>query len=121
MYEIKTSDYVKTYDILVDGNSWTMKAPGAGDELAMSQATRRAKLLEKKIEDGSAVESDFDLYDKLESKIFSMFEKIFNDGTSENTSVKNWVSATPISVINDIFEDIKKQIGKNGKESVQTS
>jgi hypothetical protein len=114
MYEIKTNNYVKAKKILVDGNEWTMVAPGAGSELALSQAQRRAKLLDTKIEAGTAVESDYDLYDALEKKMMDIFKAIFKDGTQGNSQVNAWLESTPMAVIYAIMEDIKKQAEENG-------
>lgn len=118
MYEIKTSNYVKSKKILVDGNTWTMTVPGAGDELALSQAQRRMKMLQSKLESGTATESDYDLMDKLESRTYDMFVKIFKDETKDNSQVKEWVNATPLEVIGAIFQDIKKQAEENKDDTV---
>jgi hypothetical protein len=109
MYEIRTSSYIKSKKILLDGNEWTMTAPGAGDELALGQAQRRSQMLQKKIEAGTASEADYDLYDKLEASMFKLFSKIFRDGTTNNTQVDKWLNSTPMIVINAIMEDIKTQ------------
>lgn len=106
---IKTADYLQEKHIEVDGNDWTIRLPGAGSELRLSQANRRIKLLDKKIADGTAKESDFDQYDRLENLTLEMFEKMFNDGTTENKTVKDWVRNTPLVVIMAAFEEIKKQ------------
>ncbi len=115
MYEIKTSNYVSSKKILVDGKQWTLNAPGAGDELALGQAKRRSEMLEKKVQAGTASESDYDLYDKLEIRMFKLFTKIFRDGTEDNSEVSAWLESTPISVIYAIMEDIKRQ-AENGQE-----
>jgi len=106
---ITTSDYLEQKNILVDGNSWTIKLPGAGTELRISQSQRRIKLLDKKIEDGSATEADFDLYDKLENGTIELFQNMFNDGTETNQTVIEWVETTPLAVIVAAFESIKSQ------------
>ncbi len=110
MYEIKTADYIKTFKIIVDGKEWTVKRFGAGYELSLSQATRRLKLLGKKIENDTAIDEDYDQYDKLEQKVTSIFSDIFNDGTENNTSVKKWVEETPSDVLMKIFQDVTKQL-----------
>lgn len=109
MLEIKTDKYIKVKKILVDGNEWTMKVPGAGDELAMSQATRRIKQLDAKIEAKTATDADYDKYDQLENDILERFTNMFQDGTPENNQVKAWLSATPMVVVQMAIEDIKKQ------------
>jgi hypothetical protein len=109
MYEIKTSNYIKSSKILVDGKEWTMTPPGAGDELALNQAKRRAELLEKKVQNGTATEEDYDTYDKLENRMYSVFQKIFSDGTPDNSAVTAWLDSLPMVVIMAILEDIQKQ------------
>lgn len=108
-YEIKTNDFVTTKKILVDGKEWTMTAPGAGDQLMLGQAQRRTEMIQKKVEAGTATEADLDMYDKLEDRMFSMFARVFKDGTPENTEVKEWLNSTPLVVIYAIMEDIKRQ------------
>lgn len=112
---ITTSDYLEEKHILVDGKDWLIKLPGAGTELRISQSQRRMKLLDKKINDGSATEEDYDLYDKLENNTLTVFENMFNDGTPENESVRQWVQDTPMGVIMAAFEEIKKQAEENKK------
>jgi hypothetical protein len=112
---ITTSDYLEEKHVLVDGRDWVIKLPGAGTELRISQAQRRMKLLDKKINDGSASEEDYDLYDKLENNTITVFENMFNDGTTENESVKQWIQETPMGVIMAAFEEIKKQAEENKK------
>jgi hypothetical protein len=107
--KITTSDYLKDKHVLVDGNDWTIKLPGAGTELRMSQSQRRMKLLDRKIENGSATDDDLDLYDKLENESMDMFYQMFNDGSETNKSVKEWIISTPLSVIMAAFKEIKRQ------------
>lgn len=109
MYEIKTSNYVTSKKILLDGQEWTMTAPGAGDELALGQAKRRSEMIEKKIQAGTASDEDYDTYDRLEDRIFKLFAKIFRDSTPDNSQVAAWLDATPMAVIYAIMEDIQKQ------------
>jgi hypothetical protein len=112
MYQIKTSDYTKVYDIEVDGEHWQMKSPGAGDELIMGQAQRRMKLLNAKIDNGTATSEDLDLYDELEKSMFDLVTKIFKDTTPDNHNVKKWVLNTPMQVIIKAIESIKTQVQK---------
>lgn len=109
MYEIKTSNYIKTQKILVDGNEWEMHPPGAGDELALAQGKRRAERLEKKIKDGSASDEDYDTYDRIEKNMYNIFSKMFKDSTPDNSQVNNWLNTTPMVVIMAILEDITNQ------------
>lgn len=106
---IDTSKYLDNTRVVIDGNDWGIKLPGAGTELRLSQAQRRIKLLDKKINDGTAQEADYDLYDKLENQSIDLFAKVFNDGTDDNASVRAWIEDTPMSVIMATFEDIKEQ------------
>lgn len=118
MYEIKTSNYIKTQKILVDGKEWTMHPPGAGDELALAQGKRRAERLEKKVKDGSASDEDLDTYDRIENNMYNIFRKMFKDNTEDNSEVNDWLNATPMVVIMAILEDIQKQaIEKKESES----
>jgi hypothetical protein len=119
MYEIKTGNYLKKRKINIDGNEWTMIAPGAGDELALSQADRRLKIINKKVEADTATMEDIDAAEALEARTFSIFEKMFNDGTPENQSVKDWIAETPLAVIYMIVEEIKKQ--SEEKDAAETA
>lgn len=119
MYEIKTSNYVQSKKILIDDKEWTMSAPGAGDELVLGQAKRRAELVQKKIDAGTAVDEDYNTYDRLENKMFEVFSKIFQDKTEDNSEVKGWLDSTPMVVIYAIVEDIKKQA--EAKDGTQVS
>lgn len=109
MYEIRTSNYIKSKKILLDGKEWTMHPPGAGDELALNQAKRRGELIEKKIKSGTATEEDYDTYDRIENQMFSLFKRMFKDSTEDNSEVTAWLSTTPMVVIMAILEDITKQ------------
>lgn len=118
MYEIKTSNYIKTQKILVDGKEWEMHPPGAGDELALAQGKRRAERLESKIKAGSATDEDYDTYDRIENNMYNIFRKMFKDKTEDNSEVNNWLNTTPMVVIMAILEDIQKQaIEKKESES----
>lgn len=113
---INTSKYMGEKRVVIDGNDWKVTLPGAGEELRMSQAQRRIKLLDKKIEDGSATEADYDLYDKLEADMLQRFVDMFNDGSKDNKTVKDWVNNTPFAIIAASFEEVKKQSEENGAE-----
>lgn len=116
MYEIKTSNYLKSRKILVDGQEWTMHPPGAGDELALNQGKRRAERLEKKIQDGTATDADYDTYDRIENNMYNIFRKMFKDKTEDNSQVNAWLNSTPMVVIMAILEDIQKQATENQDE-----
>lgn len=114
---VDTSKYLGTKRIVVDGNDWEIKLPGAAKELAMNQIQRRVKLLDKKIESGNYNEADLDKYDEYEKYLFGMFEGMFVDGT-DNKSVKNWIDKTPLPIIMQVFEDIKMQSEEVISESI---
>ena len=40
--------------------------------------------------------------------IFDTFKDMFKDGTKDNDKVKEWVEDTPIAIIVQVFEDVKK-------------
>ena len=106
--KISTGKYTKEGKVDIDGNIWTIKLPGAGTEMKLSQAQRRLKLLYKKIEADTADEDDLDKYDKFEKVIFDTFKDMFKDGTKDDDKVKEWVEDTPIAIIVQVFEDVKK-------------
>lgn len=119
MYEIKTSNYITSKRILIDGNEWTVTDLGAGDELVLSQSQRRATYIQKKINDGTAVDADYDLADKLDLTLYTLLEKMFKDNTQDNSQVKKWLNDNPMTVIMEISKDIKKQAAeKNAKETI---
>lgn len=109
MYEIQTKDYIQSKKILIDGKEWTMTAPGAGDELMLGQGKRRAERLEKKIAADTATDEEYDLYDKIEDRMFAIFHKVFKDGTEDNSEVKAWLDTTPMVIVYKIMEDITAQ------------
>jgi hypothetical protein len=113
--KISTGKYTKEGKVDIDGNIWTIKLPGAGTEMKLSQARRRLKLLDKKIEADTADEDDLDKYDKFEKVIFDTFKDMFKDGTKDNDKVKEWVEDTPIAIIVQVFEDVKK--AADGRET----
>lgn len=113
--KISTGKYTKEGKVDIDGNIWTIKLPGAGTEMKLSQAQRRLKLLYKKIEADTADEDDLDKYDKFEKVIFDTFKDMFKDGTKDNDKVKEWVEDTPIAIIVQVFEDVKK--AADGRET----
>jgi hypothetical protein len=113
--KISTGKYTKEGKVDIDGNIWTIKLPGAGTEMKLSQAQRRLKLLDKKIEADTADEDDLDKYDKFEKVIFDTFKDMFKDGTKDNDKVKEWVEDTPIAIIVQVFEDVKK--AADGRET----
>lgn len=112
---VDTSKYVKEGKVEVDGNLWTVRLPGANTEMKLSRYQRRSKLLQKKVDNGTATEEDLDKYDMMEDFYFEFFKNIFSDGTEDNKSVHDWVDNTPISIIMQAFEDIKKQAAEKGE------
>lgn len=120
--KISTSKYTKQGKVEIDGHLWTVKLPGAGTEMRLSQSFRKSKgyaarieLLEKKIDDGKASETDLDTYDKVcaeydenERFIMSVFTSIFQDDTKDNSEVKQWLEETPSGIIQMAFESIKE-------------
>ena len=110
---INTSSYTKPRTIEVDGKTWTIRMPGAADELAMSQAKRRVDYLDKKITNGTANDADYDLYDQLEKTMYNVFLKIFKDSTDDNSEVKAWVESTSLPIIQIAFEDLKRQVAES--------
>lgn len=110
MYEIKTSNYIKSKKILVDDKEWELRPPGAGDELALNQGKRRAERIEQKIKDGTATDADYDTYDRIENNMYNIFRRMFKDATDDNSEVNAWLATTPMIVIMTILEDISKQV-----------
>lgn len=120
--KVSTSKYNKQGKVEVDGHLWTVKLPGAGTELRMSQMEReqraceaRLKNLEKKLDDGTATDEEIDRYEELAKKShdltqesYEVFFQSFNDGTPENKSVKKWLDETSPTVIFLTFRDIKE-------------
>ncbi len=127
--KISTSKYTKEGKVEIDGHLWTVKLPGAGTELRLSQAFRGSKLwsarinsMDKKIDAGTSTDADLDKYEEYNNKynenekiIFDFFSQMFQDGTEDNSEVKAWVENTPTSIIQQTFEDIKEQNDNNAK------
>lgn len=112
---ISTDKYTKEGKVEVDGKIWSVKLPGAGTELKLSQAQRRTKVLDKKIESDNATEEDLDRYDQYEKTIYDVFLNVFKDSTKDNSEVKEWVENTPFAIIMLAFEDIKN--AANGEDN----
>lgn len=129
--KISTEKYNKQGKVDIDGHIWTVKLPGAGTELRLSQAMRASKLygsrislIDKKIDKDTATEADLDSYEKYikkyeenEKVIFDFFTTMFQDDTEDNSEVKKWVEETPTSIIELAFEDIKNQA--NGTDEAE--
>ena len=118
--KISTGKYTREGKVDIDGNVWSIVLPGAGTELRLSQAQRRIKLLDAKIEKGDATEGDLDRYDELEALMYESFKKMLSDGTPENKSVNDWIENTPTAIIVQVFDDIKEAANGN-KEASQSS
>lgn len=121
MQTIKTSEYYKPRKVLIDDIEMTVTPLGAGDELVMNQAVRRIKLLDQKIANGTATDQDLDLYDNLETKMYAVFGRLFSDGTKDNGKVADWLTKTPVAVIQLVAEEIKKQVEPGDAEKVPTT
>lgn len=130
--KISTANYNKQGKVEVDGHIWTVRLPGAGTELRLSQAMRSSKLygsrislLDKKIDNKEITEAELDKYEEYAKKyeeneqaILSFFTGIFQDDTPDNSEVKQWVEDTPTAIIEMAFTDIKEQ--SNGADSGRT-
>lgn len=115
--KISTNKYTKQGKVDIDGKIWSVNLPGAGTELKLSQAQRRLKVLDKKVEAGDATEEDLDRYDGYEKTIYDVFFNMFKDSTDDNSEVKAWIEETPMAIIMLAFEEIKGKA--NGKDSGQ--
>lgn len=131
--KISTKKYTKQGKVDVDGNIWEVKLPGAATELRLSQAFRGSKLwaarmskLDEKIDSGKISDSELDSYEEYKEKyeeneriVFEFFSDMFQDGTEDNVSVKAWIDATPTSVIQAVFEDMKEQVDNTPKGQLE--
>lgn len=116
--KISTNKYTKQGKVEIDGKLWEVKLPGAGTELKLSQAQRRLKVLDKKVEAGNATEEDLDRYDQYEKTIYDVFFNMFKDSTEDNSEVKAWIEETPMAIIMLAFEEIKEKAnGTDGQSS----
>ena len=127
--KINTGKYVKEGQVEIDGKIWSVKLPGAGTELRLSQAFRKSKLygarinlLDKKIDSETITENELDQYEEYsklfeenEKVIFEFFTSVFKDNTKDNSEVKKWVEETPTSIIQLAFEDIQGQANNEDK------
>jgi hypothetical protein len=119
--KISTSKYKQNGKVDIDGKIWSVKLPGAGTELRLSQAQRRLKVLDKKIESDNATEEDLDRYDGYEKTVYDVFFNMFEDTTKDNSEVKAWIEDTPLAIIMLAFEDIKNQANDDGQNTSETS
>lgn len=105
---IDTSKYTRSGKVNVDGKEWEVTLPGAGVELKFSKMQRRINFLTKKVNAGTADESDLDKLDSFEDATLEFFIGVFKDSTEDNSEVKEWVENTPMSIISQAFQDIQK-------------
>lgn len=113
MYSIDSSKYIKVKKVQIDGKDWDIRAVGAGEELALAQIQRRLKFIEQQIESGKAIAEDIEKAEELENKMLSIFKSLFKDSTSDNSEVNAWIEDTPLSMINQVLEEIKLQSEAN--------
>lgn len=107
--KLDTSKTKKRGFVEVDGMVWEIVLPGSGAELELSRAQRRLKLLDRKIDDGSATEADYDKYDELESYIVTFMKSMFKDKTKDNSEVNKWVDETSVYDMYVYFKGIQDQ------------
>lgn len=135
---VSTGKYKKEGKVEIDGHVWTVKLPGAGTELRLSQVFRASKLygsrislLDKKIDNESITEAELDKYEEYSAKfeesereVYAFFTSMFRDDTKDNSEVKKWIEETPTAIIQMAFEDIKEQSNKeepDGQQEPSTS
>lgn len=106
--KVSTGKYRNEGKVEIDGNVWSIKLPGAGTELKLSQAQRRMERLDKKIKDGIVTDADLDMYDEYEMLMYTSFKDMLSDGTENNAAVAKWVEETPLAIIMAVFDDIKE-------------
>jgi|VirMetMinimDraft_7_1064189.scaffolds.fasta_scaffold06105_4 ASC-1-like (ASCH) protein len=117
--KINTGKYNKQGKVDVDGKIWTVKLPGAGTEMRLSQAQRRLTMLDQKVENKTATEEDLDKYDSYELVVYETFKSMFKDNTKNNSEVSKWVEETPLAIMVQVFEDLKEQA--NGRKDSPTT
>lgn len=116
MYEIKTQGYLKKRTVLLDDMTVTVHPPGAGSELAFNQTQRRLDFLDKKIKAGTESEADLDLYETLEARTLAYFASILHDDTPDNRGIKEWLDKTPMPVILQAIDDMKRQFEETDRK-----
>ena len=114
--KINTGKYNKQGKVDVDGKIWTVKLPGAGTEMRLSQAQRRLTMLDQKVENKTATEEDLDSYELV---VYETFKSMFKDNTKNNSEVSKWVEETPLAIMVQVFEDLKEQA--NGRKDSPTT
>ncbi len=117
--KINTGKYNKQGKVDVDGKIWSVKLPGAGTEMRLSQAQRRLTMLDQKVENKTATEEDLDKYDSYELVVYETFKSMFKDNTKNNSEVSKWVEETPLAIMVQVFEDLKEQA--NGRKDSPTT
>lgn len=106
---VDTARFKREGKVEVDGMVWFVRLPGSKTEMRISKADRRIKLLDQKIENGTATEADYDKYDELEDFYYDFFRGLFKDGTKNNSQVNKWVDETPLHIIAATFSSLMKQ------------
>lgn len=117
MYEVKTDQFKKQRNVLIDDMKVTVTQIGAGSQLTFSQIQRRLEFLDKKMKAGTTTEADLDLFESLERKMLDFFAQVINDGTPDNKHVKAWINATPLEVIQATFEEMQRQFKETDEKT----
>lgn len=133
--KINTNKYTTGGQVEVNGKIWTVKLQGAFSELRYSQAQRQVKLysarlanLDKKIESGEATDAELDKYEEYsaiytenESILYAELSKMFQDGTEDNSEVRQWLNETPIFAVILAFEEVNNGVEAANEPKVDTS
>lgn len=107
--KISTGKYNKEGKVEVDGKLWTARLIGAGTDLKLRQAQRWIKLLQDKVEKGTATEEDLTKLEGYEKVQYDVFVGMFRDETPDNSEVREWVDNTPEAILIQAFNDLADQ------------
>jgi hypothetical protein len=108
MLQIKTNQLKARKKVLIDDHEYTVRRLGAGEELALSQAYREMKKLEKKAKAEKSTDADDDKALELANKVFNVLAGTFDDGGDGRKS-RELVSSLSNDELKEVYDTIFKE------------
>lgn len=111
---ISTSKYIKSKikEVEIDGVIFTVRKPGAGEQLDSLENMRAMNKLKAQMDSAETEPEQMKIMDevaKVMAKIEDSFVNLFDDGTGNNKNAKNFVRKVGIENIGNVLNDIFKE------------
>lgn len=107
MLEISTNTLKARKRVEIDGQPYTVRKLGAGEQLAINQLLREAKKLEATITDDSVTDEQEAEIEQISQKIMSTFAGLFDDG-GDGSKSRALISSLNEDEIQEMFVQIFK-------------